>query len=51
MIMIFVFMGQGGFKEVHLHALITWNTFQFKEKNMTNVACFHGQHFSFLEDI
>ena len=33
-------------KEVPLHALITSNTFQFKLKNITNVACFHGQHFS-----
>ena len=39
------------FKEVPLHAPITWNTFQFKQKNMTNVACFHGQQFSFLEGI
>ena len=22
---------------------------QFKHKNMTNVTCFHGQHFSCLE--
>ena len=34
-----------GVKEVPLHALITWKKFQFKQKNMTNVACFHGQHF------
>ena len=32
-------------KEVPLHAPITWNKFQFKQKNLTNVACFHGQHF------
>ena len=24
---------------------------QFKQKNMTNVACFHSQHFSCLEGI
>ena len=24
-------------------------THQYKQKNMTNVACFNGQHFSFLE--
>ena len=38
-------------KEVPLHAPITWNTFQFKEKKMTNVGCFQGQHFSCLESI
>ena len=38
-------------KEVPLHAPITWNIFQFKQKSMTNVACFHGQHFSCLESI
>ena len=38
-------------KEVPLHAPITWNNFQFKQKNMTNVACFHGQHFLYLEGI
>ena len=37
--------GLKDFKEVPLHAPITWNTFQLKQKNMTNVACFHGQHF------
>ena len=40
-----------GFKAVPLHSPITLNTFQFKQKNMTNVACFHGQHFSCLEGI
>ena len=39
------------FKEVPLHALMTWNAFQFKHKNMTKVACFHGQHSSYLEGI
>ena len=38
-------------KEVPLHAPITWNTFQFKQQNMTNVACFHGQHFWCLRRI
>ena len=40
-----------GVKEVPLHAPITWNTFQFKQKNMTNVTCFHGQHFLCLDGI
>ena len=26
-------------------------TFQFKQKNMTNVACLHGQHFLCLKGI
>ena len=26
-------------------------TFQFKQKNMTNVACFHDEHFLCLEGI
>ena len=39
------------FKAVPLHAPITWNTFQFKQTNMTKVACFHGQHFSCLDGI
>ena len=34
-------------KDVSLHALITRNLLQFKLRNMTNVACFHGQHSSF----
>ena len=33
-------------KEVPLHAPIT---VQFKQNNLTNVARFHGQHFSCLE--
>ena len=36
-------------KEVPLHSPITWNTFQLKQKNMTNVACFYGRHFSCLD--
>ena len=36
---------------VPLHALITRHKFQFKQKNMTNVACFHGQHFLCSEGI
>ena len=43
--------GLKDFKEVPLHAPITWNTFQFKQKNMTNVACFHGHHFLCLKGI
>ena len=43
--------GVKDFKEVSLHAPITWNTFQFKQKNMTNVACFYGQHFLCLKGI
>ena len=43
--------GLKDFKEVPLHAPITWNTFQFKQKNMTNVACFDGQHFLCLKGI
>ena len=43
--------GLKDFKEVPLHAPITWNTFQFKQKNMTNEACFHGQHFLCLKGI
>ena len=39
------------FKEVPLNAQIMRNTFQFKQKNMTNVACLHGQHFYCLEGI
>ena len=31
--------------------LQSFETFQFKQKNITNVACFHGQHFSWLEGI
>ena len=38
-------------KEVPLHAPITCNTFQFEQKNMTDAACFRGQHFSCLEGI
>ena len=38
-------------KEVPFHAPITWNTFQFKQKNITKVACFHGQRFSCLDGI
>ena len=38
-------------KEVSLNAQIIWNTFQSKQKNMANVACFYGQHFSCLESI
>ena len=38
-------------KDVPLHAPIMQNTFQFKLNNMTNVSCFHGQHFSCLEGI
>ena len=36
-------------KEVPLHAPITWNTFQCKQENTTNVTCFRGQRFSCLE--
>ena len=38
-------------KEVSLHAPTMCKKFQFKQKNMTNVACFHGQHFLCLEGI
>ena len=38
-------------KDVPSHALITWNTFQFKQKSMTNVVCFNGQQFSYLDGI
>ena len=43
--------GLKDFKEVLLHGPITWNTFQFKQKSMTNEACFHGQHFLCLKGI
>ena len=39
------------FKGVPLHAPITWNKFELKQKKMTNVTGFHGQHFLCSEGI
>ena len=33
------------------HRNLLATSFQFKQKNMTDVACFHGQHFLCLEGI
>ena len=45
------FKAKTSFKEVPLHAPITWNKYQFKQKEMTNAACSHGQHFLCSEGI
>ena len=37
------------FKGVRLHAPITRNTFLFRQKVLTSVACYHGRSFSWLE--